>query len=93
MGINHGRAYIRMPKQFLSGATIGACLQQVRDKTVAKRRHRNRLADTDLRHGSLHRPLQALLIHMVTALNASAWVNRKRRGWQDPEPVPTLAYP
>lgn len=81
-----------MPHQFLHRANVGACLQQVRDKTVAQRVHRHRLGDACLRHRLLDRTLEALFEQVVPTLGARAPVHRQRGRRKEREPSPCPAH-
>jgi hypothetical protein len=48
MGVNHGRAHVAMPEQFLNRADVVARDQQVRGKRMAQRVAMNRFEEATL---------------------------------------------
>ena len=65
MGIDHRRAHVRMPQQFLHRADVGARLQQVRGKAVAQDVHGDGFANARLGYGFLQGTPQSPLIEVI----------------------------
>lgn len=76
MRVDHRRRDIRVAQQFLHCANIVSTFQQVGGKGMAKRVRSRRLGDPRCRHRLLHRPLQQLLVEMMTPLHAATRVDR-----------------
>ena len=66
MRVDHCRRDIRMAQPFLHRANIVSTFQQVGGEGMAKRVRSRRLGDPRCRHRLLHRPLQPLLVEMMT---------------------------
>ena len=67
MSINHGRAHIRVPQQFLDRSDIRPGLQKVSCETVSKRVATDLLVNARTKHSSSHKLLNRILMHVVPA--------------------------
>ncbi|MOA10587.1 hypothetical protein D3C78_1304840 [compost metagenome] len=65
-----------MAQQLLHRADVLTTLQQMGRKAVAQRMRRSKLDDPSRLHCPLEAPLDALLVDMVTANCARAWIDR-----------------
>lgn len=100
MGVNHGSAYVTVPKQFLHSADICSRLQQVGGKRVAQyvvgyaRPFR-----PNLRGGTVHmvyQPQEALLIFVSLAswqINANRWAATRSHRCQLPARIKVATNP
>jgi phytoene/squalene synthetase len=90
MGVDHGRGKIVVPEQLLNGADVGAALEQVSGKGVAKCMGADVLRQT----GTADRYLDGLVddagINMVTACDTGTRVYGEVPGGEDILPGPLL---
>ena len=96
MGVDHGRADIRMTQQFLHRADVDPGLQQMSGKGVAQGVRCGRLGYSRFLHAALEGTLEGLILQVVPAALALPLRPRRRRPWverdgglgKDPEPGP-----
>src|SRR5690606_28473096 len=89
MGIDLRGLYIRVAKQLLHGANILTAFQQMRGKRMPQGMRRRRLVQTDPAHGITHRPLNGLLMQVMTENTAGTRIKRTidRRKHELPTPL------
>jgi hypothetical protein len=88
MGVNHRRAHLLMPQEFLYGADVLARRQQMGGERMAQGMTTHRFGNFGIPSGPLDGPLQDLLIQVMASLLAGIGVNRPLAGWEDLWPAP-----
>jgi len=91
VGVDHGRADIRVTQQLLDCSNVGAGLEQVRGERMAQGVHGRRLGDAGGLDGGSQIALQAFLMQVVTALHlAVTRIGGYRWRREYPEPGPAF---
>ncbi len=70
--VNHGRAYVGMPKKLLNGPDVGARFEQVGGEAVAEHVEGDRLANAGPGTGLLDRPLNGTVVDVIASELAAA---------------------
>src|SRR5437763_2180085 len=83
MGVDHRRADVDMPEQFLHGADIVARFEQMGRKGVTQRVRGRRFREPGITNRLPHRSLERLIGKMLPPNDASAWSTRTLRRWED----------
>src|SRR5262245_22096841 len=77
-----------MAEQLLDRANVVARLEEMRREAVAQRVRRRRLDDSGAAHGTLHRPLHALLLELMAPPPPRPRIPRQRAGRENILPTP-----
>ena len=89
-GVKHGCGKILVPEQVLNGADVGAALEQVRGKGVAKGMGADGLRQTGTADRDLDGVVDDAGINMMTACDTSTRVSGEVPGGEDRRPAPLL---
>lgn len=88
MGVDHRRADVPMPEEFLNRPDVEAVLQQVRGKGVAQGVARGGLGETGGANGTLYGPLEDGFVQVMTSATVGLAIVVEPRRRKDPLPSP-----
>ena len=88
MRVDHGRADVRMPEEFLDRPDIVSRFEQVSRERMPQGMAARRLRDSRASNGVLHRPLHHGLVKMMPPVSAGPRIAVESRRRKHPLPAP-----